>query len=260
MEDLIVKLLRLPPLASQHGADLDRLLFYVHVLMFVLFVGWSIFFLYTIWRFRQRKNPKADPVGVKSHVSTYLEGAVAVVEAVLLLGFALPLWARSASLDNFPDEQGATVIRVIGRQFNWITRYPGADGVFGMGDPKRISTTNPFGLDPDDPNGADDIMLEAASEVVVPVGRPVIAHVSSLDVVHSFAVAQMRVAQDAIPGLSIPVWFTPTRTGAYQITCAQLCGNGHYSMRGTLRVLSEEDYRGWLAEQSPRPADTGGYE
>lgn len=259
MEDLIVKLLRLPPLASEHGADLDRLLFYVHLLMFVLFVGWSVFFLYTIWRFRQRKNPKACPVGVKGHTSTYLEGAVALVEAVLLLGFALPLWARGASLANFPDANEATVIRVIGRQFNWITRYPGDDGVFGLGDSKRVSQSNPFGLDPDDANGADDITVET-SEVVVPVGKPVIAHISSLDVIHSFAVKQMRVTQDAIPGLSIPVWFTPTKEGDYQITCAQLCGNGHFTMRGLLRVLSPEDFRAWMAEKSPRSADTGGYE
>jgi cytochrome c oxidase subunit 2 len=259
MEDLIIKLLHLPPLASEHGADLDRLLFYVHLLMFVLFVGWSIFFLYTVWRFRERKNPKADPVGVKTHASSYAEGAVALIEAVLLLGFAIPLWARGASLDNFPDEKEATVVRVIGRQFNWVTRYPGEDGVFGMGDSKLVTTLNPFGLDPDDPNGADDITLET-SEVVVPVGKPVIAHISSLDVIHGFAVKQMRVAQDAIPGLSIPIWFTPTEVGDYQITCAQLCGNGHFSMRGILKVLSEEDYNEWFANQSSRPADTGGYE
>ncbi|MCP5523016.1 MAG: cytochrome c oxidase subunit II [Verrucomicrobiales bacterium] len=259
MEDFIVKLLHLQPLASEHGGDLDRLLFYVHLLMFVLFVGWSVFFLYTVWRFRERRNPKADPVGVKSHTSTYLEGAVALIEAVLLLGFAIPLWARGASLDNFPDEKEATVIRVIGRQFNWIARYPGEDGVFGLGDPKLISASNPFGLDPEDANGADDITLET-SEIVVPVNKPVIAHISSLDVIHSFSVKQMRVTQDAIPGLSIPIWFTPTKVGSYQITCAQLCGNGHFSMRGILRVLSEPDYREWLAKQSPRPAAAGGYE
>lgn len=259
MEEFIVKLLRLPPLASEHGAGLDRLMFYMHLLMLALFVGWSIFFLYTVWRFRERKNPKADPVGVRSHASSYLEGAVALVEVVLLLGFAVPLWARSASLENFPDEKDATVVRIIGRQFNWIARYPGDDGVFAMGDPKLVSQTNPLGIDPGDANGADDITVET-SEVVVPVGKPVIAHISSLDVIHSFSVKQMRVTQDAIPGLSIPIWFTPTKEGSYQITCAQLCGNGHFSMRGLLRVVSPEDFRAWMAEKSPRSADTSGYE
>lgn len=259
MEQFIIKILHLPPNAAEHGPALDSLLFYIHLLMFVLFVGWSAFFLYTVWRFRQRRQAKADYHGVQSHASSYLEGAVAVVEGVLLVAFAIPLWARGASLANFPPEKDSTVVRVIGRQFNWLARYPGADGVFGKGDPKLLTPDNPLGVDPNDPQGKDDLLLQS-SEVVVPVNKPVIAHISSLDVIHCFAVKPMRVTQDAIPGLSIPVWFTPTQVGTYQITCAQLCGNGHSSMRGLLRVLSAPDYEAWFKEKSKAPAGPVSYE
>jgi cytochrome c oxidase subunit 2 len=259
METYITRILHLPPLYSEHGADIDRLLLYVHLLMFVLFVGWSMFFLYTIWRFRLRKHPTANPMGVKGHASSYLEAAVAAIEAFLLIGFAVPIWARGASQGNFPDEKDATVVRVIGRQFNWMARYAGPDGVYGKGDVKFVSAGNPLGIDPNDPAGKDDFVLEN-SEVVVPVDKPVIAHVSSLDVIHSFSVKTMRVTQDAIPGLSNPVWFKPTQPGNFQITCAQLCGNGHSQMRGVLRVLPRADFDAWFREKIQGKAPPVNYE
>ena len=249
MDNFITKILFLPPVVSAHGPQVDRLLFYVHALMFLLALGWGVFFFVTLWRFRQRRAAKADPVGVRSHVSSYLEVGVAGVEAFLLLAFAIPIWARGASPGNFPPEKEATVVRVIGRQFNWLFRYPGPDGVFGRGDAKLVSGQNPLGMDPDDVPGKDDIVVEG-SEMVVPVNKPVIAHISSLDVIHSFAVKQLRVAQDAIPGMSNPVWFTPTKPGTYQITCAQLCGNGHSQMRGLLRVVEPAEFDDYLRGKS----------
>ena len=259
MENFITKVLHLPPAASEHGPELDRLLFYVHLLMLVLFVGWSCFFLYTLWRYRERKQAQADYHGVRSHLSSYLEGAVAVVEAVLLVAFAIPLWARGASLPNFPSEKDSTVIRVIGRQFNWMARYPGPDGQFGKAAPAFVTAENPLGLDSADPANKDDIVVQN-SEIVVPVNKPVIAHISSLDVIHSFAVMSMRITQDAIPGLSIPVWFTPTKTGNYLITCAQLCGNGHSSMRGILRVVTAADFDAFLKSKSGSATSAVSYE
>jgi cytochrome c oxidase subunit 2 len=259
MQDFILLVLHLPPVVSAHGPALDRLLFYVHLLMFALFIGWGAFFLYTIWRYRQRKNPTADPVGVRGHLSSYLEVGVAGVEALLLIGFAIPIWARGASFGNFPKESEATVVRVIGRQFNWIARYAGADGVFGKGDARFVTQANPLGMDPEDASGKDDIIIQT-SEVTVPVGKPVIAHISSLDVIHGFTVKPLRISQDAIPGLSNPVWFTPTETGNYLITCSQLCGNGHSSMRGLLRVVSSEDYDAFLKTQAPKAGEAVSYE
>jgi cytochrome c oxidase subunit 2 len=259
MQEFIRQVLHLPPVVSAHGPALDRLLFYVHLLMFALFIGWGAFFLYTLWRYRQRKHPTADPVGVRGHLSSYLEVGVAGVEALLLIGFAIPIWARGASFGNFPKESEATVVRVIGRQFNWIARYAGADGVFGKGDARFVTQQNPLGMDPDDSAGKDDIIIQT-SDVTVPVGKPVIAHISSLDVIHGFTVKPLRISQDAIPGLSNPVWFTPTETGNYLITCAQLCGNGHSSMRGLLRVVSPEDYEAFMKAQAPKAGEAVNYE
>ncbi len=233
-----------PLIVSQHGAGLDALTWYIHALMFVLFVGWAIYFLYVLFRFRKTTHPSADHVGVRSHFSTYVEVGVAITEAVLLIGFAAPLWAKS--VEKFPAENQSVVIRVTGKQFNWISRYPGKDGVFGRQDIKFVTGQNPLGTDPADPHLKDDVMVSSGSEVAVPVNTNVIVHISSLDVIHSFKVFPMRVNQDAIPGMSVPVHFYPTKIGTYPINCAQLCGQGHYSMNGTLKVLSQADYEAWL--------------
>ena len=235
--------LGLPELASVHGHDVDALIVYVHLLMIVLFVGWSAYFLYAIWRFRSSRNTKADYVGTTTHASTWIEGAVALVEGVLLIGFAIPLWARS--VDKFPDPSKSTVMRIIAQQFNWTARYPGADGKFGSNRIDLISRENPLGLDKNDPAAKDDI-LAAGNEMAVPVGKPVIAHISSLDVIHSFKVVPLRMTQDANPGMSIPVHFIPTKTNTYQIQCSQLCGTGHSTMKGIFKVLSQPEFDAWL--------------
>jgi len=250
----IYKLLGLPELASKHGADVDKLILYVHYLMLVLFVVWSAFFVYTLWRFRQKKSPKASYAGVTSHASNYLEIAVAAVEVILLIGFAVPLWAKV--VDDFPKESEAVNIRVTGRQFNWMARYPGADGQFGKNDPSLVTADNPLGLyardaklKDQDPLGKDDVNIESG-EMAVPVGTNVIVAVTSLDVIHSFKVTPLRVTQDAIPGLRIPVHFVATRTNAFQITCAQLCGNGHSNMKGMIKVLPPDQYEAWLKSKA----------
>ena len=240
-----MKFLGLPELASTHGAEVDRLILYVHLLMGALFVGWLSYFLYAIFRYNKKSNPKASYTGVTSHASTYIEGAVALVEAVLLVGFAVPLWAKVA--DDFP--KNSTVIRVTAEQFAWNSRYPGKDGVFGRQDVKLVTAANPLGIDPTDPAGKDDI-VPPVGEIAVPVKTPVIVHVTSKDVIHSFKINPLRVTQDAIPGLSIPIWFEPTKEGHYLINCAQLCGNSHAFMRGHFYVKSAEEYAKWVAEKT----------
>lgn len=244
-----------PLIASEHGAGLDALTWYIHILMAALFVGWGLYFIYVLVRFRQSASPKADHTGVRSHFSTYVEVAVAVVEAALLIGFAVPLWARS--VEKFPAEKESVVIRVTGRQFNWIARYPGKDGVFGKQDVKFVTGTNGLGVDFTDPAAKDDVSVQS-SEVVVPVGTNVIIHLSSMDVIHSFKVFPMRVNQDAIPGMSVPVHFKPTKLGEYPINCAQLCGVGHSSMKGVLKVVAPAEFDAWLAKSSGAAA--GGFD
>ena len=243
--------LNLPVLASEHGKSVDDLIVYVHALMAVLFVGWLGYFLYALVRFRQSKNPKADYVGVKGHMSNWLVVGVAMVEAVLLIGFAFPLWAKVVS--NPPSEKDSTVIHVLGRQFNWNGHYAGVDGKMGRQDPALSSAGDAFGVDrKNDPDAKDDVVV--AVNFVVPVNKPVVLHVSSLDVIHSFAIRSMRICQDATPGLSVPAWFTPVKVGKYTISCAQLCGNSHYRMFGSLEVVTQAEYDKWLAKQSANAA------
>ena len=244
---MLEKLLGLPVLASEHGKDVDRLIVFIHYLMIVLFVGWLLYFAYALYRFHHKRNPRADYRGVKNHASSYLEVAVAAVEGVLLMGLAVPLWARA--VDKFPAAKDSTVIQIVAQQFDWNVRYPGKDGVFGKQDMRWVSATNVFGVDPNDPAGKDDV--QDTTQIHVVVNKPVIAYISSKDVIHSFKIIAMRVTQDAIPGMRIPIHFTPTRTGIYQINCAQLCGNGHFGMsRGQLVVQSQEDFDHWLASKS----------
>lgn len=249
----LTRLLQLPVLASEHGQKVDSLIIYVHWLMIALFIGWIAYFLYAIYRFRKSKNPKADYVGAKTHASTYIEVAVAAVEGVLLLGMAVPLWARS--VDKFPSAKDSTVLRVTAEQFQWNSRYPGADGIFGKQDYRSISPTNLLGYVDDDPNGKDDI-TPPQKEIHVPVNKPVIIYLTSKDVIHSFQLDPMRVTQDAIPGMKIPLQFTPIKVGHYQIQCAQLCGSGHSGMSGNFTVDTDEDYQKWLAEKLKAKATT----
>jgi cytochrome c oxidase subunit 2 len=238
-------LLGLPPVASEHGQHVDDLIIYMHWLMASLFAGWLLYFAYALVRFRRGRNPKADYVGVRSHVSSYLEVAVAAVEGALLLFLAVPLWAKA--VDKFPDKRQATVISVVGQQFNWNVLYADKEGVFGRQEMGFVNTTNIFGLDPSDPRGKDDVQVTGLGEMHVPVNKPVICYISSKDVIHSFKVIAMRVTQDAIPGMRIPLWFTPVKEGRYQINCAQLCGNSHSAMAaGMLVVESQAAFDKWL--------------
>jgi len=251
--------LGLPLLASEHGGKIDRLLNYLHILMFVVFIGWGIYFAYCLIRFRRKKSPQADPVGVRSHRSSYLEVAVAAIEVLLLVGISIPFWI--AEVDALPDPQeNAFEVRVVAQQFAWNIHYPGADGVFGRTSPKFLDDeTNPVGIDPADPAGADDIQSKILR---LPVDRPALLHLTSKDVIHSFFVPEFRMKHDAIPGMSIPIHFTPTMTTAelrektrntargFEIVCSQLCGIGHYSMSGVVIVEPEAEVQAWLAERA----------
>ncbi len=242
----------LPIDASAHGWQIDMIILLVHILMLVLFVGWGIFFVVALIRFHKSQNPKANYAGVHSHFSSVLEVAVAVVEILLLVGLSIPFWARQ--VNAFPNRKDMIEVRIVAEQFAWNIHYPGADGIFGKTDIKLIDKqSNPLGLNHEDPNAKDD--FTTINQLHLPIGRPVLIHLSSKDVIHSFGVPLMRVKQDVIPGMSIPVWFTPTKTGVYEIVCSQLCGLGHYRMKGFITVQKPEDYEQWQASQSK---STGG--
>ncbi|MGB8342069.1 MAG: cytochrome c oxidase subunit II [Chthoniobacterales bacterium] len=243
---LINQFLGQPANFSEHGFQIDHIIEFCHWFMGALFIGWLSYFIFVLWRFRKSRNPVANHEGVTSGISTHLEFAVVLIEAVLLVGFAIPLWAKR--VNAFPNDKDAIVVQAIGQQFNWNFHLPGPDGVFGRQSVDLISNSNPIGLDPTDPNGKDDLVV--LGELHVPVDRNVIVDVSSKDVIHNFDLPSMRIAQDAIPGQVVPMWFKPIKTGTYEIVCGQLCGLGHYAMKGTLVVDTPADYQAWLKERA----------
>ncbi len=320
MNQVMRHILGLPVNASAQGVAIDNLVIIVHYLMFILFAGWITYFVVTLIRFRQSKHPKAIYTGVRSHYSSYVEVGVAVTEAVLLVGFAFPIW--SARVNHVPDEKDATVVRIVAQQFAWNVHYAGPDGIFGRSDINLVTSDNPMGLDTADPYEKDDIIT--TNQLNVPVNKPVIIELTSKDVIHSLNLPLFRVKQDAIPGQMVKVWFTPTMTTAEirekmaktfsikdgkvpaelanltsvenyknrsdsvivpvggnitddvvpqllaagitevraapdtptEIACAQLCGLGHYRMRGFVTVQTPEEYAAWVKDQEAQLQQT----
>ncbi len=235
----------LPPDVSVHGGDIDFMIIAIHWFMLALFVFWGGFIAYCLVRFRQRPGHAALYEPIKARFNRGLEVGVAVAEVLVLVGFAMPVWAKIKN-DFPPPQQDPLIVRVVAEQFKWLFHYPGRDGEFGTTAPEFYSDDNPAGLDFDDDAGVDDITVRGFH---FPVGRPVIARLNSKDVIHSFKIPVMRVTQDVIPGMEIPIWFEAKSTGRFQVGCAQLCGLGHYEMKADLVIESPEDFQKWLAEE-----------
>jgi len=254
----INKFLGILPNASEHGYMVDSMLEACHWFMALLFVGWTIYFLYTIHRFHHSRHPKADYHGVQSKASAHLEFSVVLIEAVLLLGFALPLWGKRVNGDQFPPSTDAVRVHAVAQQFLWNFHYPGPDGVFGRQSPEFVTENNPLGLDPNDPHGKDDVITK--NELHLINQKPTVIEITSKDVIHGLALEHMRISQDAIPGSRIPAWFRPIRAGTYDIICSQLCGYGHSGMRAVMTVETQAEFDSWFKEQSdlqhPKPAGT----
>ena len=258
----ISEYLWLPINSASHGHMIDNMIGWVHWLMLFLFVGWVIYLIIAVIKFRSSSNPKADYNGVKSHFTQYVEYGVIMFEAFLLIGLSIPLYSQLKT--NLPDNNDTHHVRVIAQQFAWNIHYPGADGKFGKTNIDLVDEeSNPIGLDRSSIYGADDIV--SINQMHLPVNKQVTIHLSSKDVIHSFGVPEMRIKQDAIPGMTIPFFFTPTMTSneflqkikgtlregkGYEIACAQLCGNSHYRMRGYVTIDTQEEYDRWLAEQA----------
>lgn len=246
----ILELLGLPENYSQHGEQVDQMHSVITWLMLVLFVGWTIFFCVTLVKFWHKRHPKPSHSGVTNHVSTHLEIGVIIVEAVFLIGFAFPLWAERT--DTFErvvaNDPNAPRVRVIGQQYSWTYHYPGNDGVFGRTDNTLISAENSLGIDAEDPNGDDDFI--STTMLRLPVGRNCILQVTSKDVIHNFAIVPHRIQQDCIPGKEIPMWFRPTKEMETFVICAQLCGEAHANMKGSLEIINSEEYNKWAKIRS----------
>lgn len=235
------------PVASEHGGLVDHMLGFVHWVMLVLGLGWSIYLCITFYRFRQKKVKGADYLGFRGHATTHIEIGVVIVEAILLLGFAFPLWARQA--DEYPTSPDTIRMRALGEKFLWNFQYPGEDMMLSTWHLSNVDgATNTMGKDLHDPNGKDDFVNPGTMKL--PVGRSVIVDVASKDVIHNLALVPMRSAQDACPGVKAHMWFKPTKEGTWDIICGQLCGPGHAQMKAILEVVSAADYDAWAKEQS----------
>ena len=235
-----------PELASVHGQAIDDQLILSLIISGAIFVAAHLVLGYVIWRYRDRGTGRAR----HSHDRPKLEASWTIATAVLFVGLGIQgngVWANYLNEKMPPD---TITIEVTAQQFAWNIRYPGTDGRFGRTDPKRIddSLGNYIGIDPTDSAGNDDIVTQNIA--TVPVNRAVQVILRSKDVTHSFFVPQFRLKQDAVPGLAIPIHFTATRTGEYEIACAELCGMQHYKMRGRLQVMSESDFQIWLKSRA----------
>lgn len=308
----------LPLDISTHGHQIDFLINVLHVFMALLFVGWGIFLAMCLVRFRARPGLSAQHHLIKAKPSKYIEVVVIVFEAFLLIGLSAPVWAKYKNVR--PAAEEALTVRVVAQQFAWNIHYSGPDGVFGETRVALVDeVSNPIGLDRESPGGKDDIV--EINRMRLPVNKPIVVELLSKDVIHSFAIPLLRVKQDAIPGMNIPIWFTATQTtdavrqskkvtvdlqppaeggsrflrkiynhvamqdykapdgtvvvknqGALtaatveallaagitqveaaprspvEIQCAQLCGLGHYRMRGEVLLMPQADFDAWYAE------------
>ena len=237
---------RLLPIAgSEHAAAFDGVLSAVHVHMAIQALAWGSFFLLCLIRFRRRPQRRTARHDVHPVVAVLAIGAVIVGDAMLLATSALPVWLEHAAVPSSDLEP--IEIHVMAEQFAWQVHYPGPDGRFGPTRATLISATNPVGIDRSIESGRDDVGL--TNILTVPLGKPVVLQLSSRDVVHSFTLNEMRVRQDAIPGTLAHAWFTPVIAGTWEIGCSQLCGLGHYRMRGAFSVLRAEEWEQWQARE-----------
>jgi cytochrome c oxidase subunit 2 len=236
-----------PENASTFGKGLDDLfaiIYWISVGIFFLTFGLLVVFL-IIYRYRP------DRTGYNYHGNNIVEVTWTILPTILFFGIGLysdDMWERTKYSKRLPTPDAE--ILVLGKTFGWLFLYPGADGEFGRNAyndrTKRalMSNANPFGIDSTDPKSADDIYVE--NQFRVPVNANVVFRGSSIDVLHSFFLPHMRVKQDVVPGTWMNIWFNATRTGDFELACAELCGFGHGGMRGTYSVLSKADYDKWL--------------
>lgn len=231
------------PVASLHGVEVDRLFYTTLVVTGIVFVVVHLLLGLFVWRYAARGSERA----AYWHDNRTLELTYTLVPAavlVTLISMGATVWSKVHS----PIPPNALPVEVRAEQFGWLFRYPGQDGTFGRVGANLINIRdNPMGIDLTDPAGKDDVVVR---ELHLVANRPVHIRLRSKDVIHSFFVPAFRVKQDAVPGMIINFWFQPTREGEYEIACAELCGVGHYIMRGKVKVESQQAFDTWLASQT----------
>lgn len=234
-----------PGVYSQHGVGVQNMLSFTKVVTGLVFIVGHLILAFIVLRFTFRRPASASAPNPR--VERRLAWVPALIFALAAEGGALvlglPVWGQYYG----QPPQDAFRINVTGRQFNWVIHYPGEDNIFGRTNPELVSADNFLGLDPKDDSALDDIVM--VNEMAVPVGRPILITLRSMDVIHSLFLPQFRVKQDAVPGMSIRIVFRPTQIGQFEMACNQICGLGHYRMRGFLYVMEDDKFRDWLSQQ-----------
>jgi len=241
----------MPPVASEHGEGVDFVIHYLFVTTGVIFVIGHGFLIWMVWRFSS--GAKKSGFAPESNRAQWLAALIPVVFMAAVSEAGVLVLGHSVFVQLYGDPPADVVdVEVTGRQFEWLVRYPGADGKLGRIVPAQIGKMDPnlqkneLGLDETDPAAADDVL---AAVLYVPVDTTVIVRLRTQDVQHSFSVPAFRVKQDLVPGLVTRARFKATKVGEFEIACAELCGGQHYRMKGRLIVLSQKDYKEWLAKQ-----------
>jgi cytochrome c oxidase subunit 2 len=229
------------PIASnwQYIDDTIAITFWITGVVFTAIV---LFMAYCVFRFRHRTGRRAAYEPENKKLEWWLTVGTALGVAAMLAP-GLFVWYRFVAV---PAD--ATEIEVVGRQWQWSFRLPGANGRLGTTDVRFVGPDNPLGLNPQDPAAQDDVVIEG-EDLHLPIGRPVKVLLRSIDVLHDFYVPEFRAKMDMVPGMVTYFWFTPTRTGTFDVLCAELCGVGHALMRGRVVVQREDEYHAWLQEQ-----------
>ena len=231
----------LTPLASNWN-QMDDTLTITVIICGIFFVAINLFVVYTVYRFRHRKGQRAAYQPDNRKLEHWLIG-VTTVGIVALLAPGLVVYA-----DYVNPPHDAMVLEIVSQQWQWRYRFPSPDGKLGFSDARFVGPANPFGLDPDDPAAANNVVV-SGNELHLPINKPVKVLLRSHDVLHDFLVPEFRARMNIVPGQVSTFWFTPKRPGRYEAMCAQLCGVGHPNMRGTVIVEDEPRFRAWLASQ-----------
>ena len=229
------------PIASNWGYIDDTIIITFWVTG-VVFVAVVLFMAYCVFRYRHREGIKAAYEPENKKLEWWLTILTTVGVAVMLTP-GLFVWNQFVTV---PED--ASEFEVMAQQWQWTFRFPGEDGVLGTSNSRNINDDNPFGLNRNDANGRDDVLIED-SELHLPLHKPVKVLLRSIDVLHDFYVPEFRAKMDMVPGAVTYFWFTPTRTGTFDILCFELCGTGHHAMRGNVVVQEESAFQAWLQEQ-----------
>ena len=244
--------LLLPPASSVHGAEIDTLMKVSMTLILVVFFALSPMLFYFSYKYRGRKENKAYFFAHNNKLEIVWTVVPTIILTALII-YGLRTWDRAMN----PDISEATVIEVYSKQFDWTARYSGTDNILGDANYKLVEGRNTLGVDVNDENSADDIVVR---EVHLPVNKPVLLKFRSRDVIHSAFLPHFRVQMNCVPGLSTQFAFTPTKTTAemkesegedfeYVLLCNKICGSAHFNMQMKFIVESEEDYNKWLSSQ-----------